>query len=196
MKSSNKYEDWTSALRGTDRDKVEQLLQPLRYFGEVSLLKGRMLDELLEPLLEKLPDLIIIPDKLDRESAITLLEDFANKYQELEPDERLYPGMNWLGERWAEKISPVTGDAKVQMDFAYSAFLQQLDNLSKVEYTTGFLLTKLKKLRGQEDPDVIKAIRLMGVNFFAALGERIGVRAIETIGPFIDEFVNCWSRKL
>ena len=40
-----------------------------------------MLDEVLEPLLEKLPDLIIIPDKLDRESAITLLGRFFGKEQ-------------------------------------------------------------------------------------------------------------------
>ena len=194
--SSTELEDWTSALRGIDKGKVEQLLQPLRDIGNVSLEKGKKLLKLLQPLAEKLPDLIVIPDKLDRESAITLLEDFAVKYQELVPDDQVWKGLRWLELRCTDTTSPVTGDARVQLDAAYEAFREQLDNVSNVEYTAGFLLTKLKELRGQEDPEVIKAIRLLGVHFFAALGGGTSPPAIESIGSIIDEFVKIWSKKL
>ena len=44
--SSTELEDWTSALQGSDKEKVEQLLQPLRDIGKVSLEKGTKLDRL------------------------------------------------------------------------------------------------------------------------------------------------------
>ena len=151
---------------------------------------------MLEPLLEKLPDLIIIPDKLDFDSAITLLEDFSNKYDELKPGDQLSKGVDWLADRCSDKTSPVTGDARVQLDAAQAAFRQQEDNLSSLEFISGFLLLNLRERRTSHDPQTIKDIRYLGVKFFSILGDRIGVRALENINSFIDEFVKCWSRKL
>ena len=109
------------------------------------------------------------------------------------PDELLWKGVQWLEERCNDKASPLTGDARVQLDAAQEAFRQQQDNLGKLEYTAGMLLAKLRGSRGNEDPDVIKAIRLMGVNVYAALSEGVGVRGIANVISFIDEFVKSWS---
>lgn len=171
-------------------------MQEIRDIHKAATEKGKSLESLLEPLYENIGELLVIPQKLNRHRAIDLLEEFAEKFTDLQADDEVYKGIEWLDKRCSDAVTPVTGDPRVQLDAAADAFKQQLDNISNIEYAAGLLLGKLKEFEESEEPDVIKAMRLLGVNFYTSIGDGIGVRAIEDVDMYIDEFYRTWERKL